>query len=49
MAKMDIKRLLAELQNELNLFIGAPDKWVEFLKSASWNYKYPFQNLPLAR
>lgn len=44
MAKMNIEMLLNELNSELNKFMVAPGEWANFLKSASWNYKYSFQN-----
>lgn len=44
MAKMDIKTLLSELNNEMQQFTVNPGKWVDFLGSASWNYKYSFLN-----
>lgn len=44
MAKMDVGSLLKELNKHLEIVVSQPDKWVDFLKSAAWNYKYGFQN-----
>lgn len=44
MAKTDIKALLKELNGEIEQFAVVSDKWVDFLKSAAWNYKYSFVN-----
>ena len=44
MVKMDTTKLLENLYEEASGLVTVPNKWILFLKSASWNYKYQFQN-----
>ncbi|WP_242856184.1 hypothetical protein [Ruminiclostridium josui] len=38
-------QLITELsQNTAKDIVKTPGNWISFLKTAAWNYKYPFQD-----